>query len=186
MTYANGKALVVLEDASTIVMSANAELEFDDDSHIKQASGEAYYQIVKRPKQKGLHVTTPFSIIGIKGTEFIVNFDHDGQVALNEGIVSISSTDEEAKFELYQQQELSDFEKYKAKQNSGFKAYKKRLEDAIVSYVNSFDLQSHKILTFKKAETCKEACSKQVLEEDFTQEVNAKFKEYQRLMSQWK
>lgn len=180
ITYADSKVVLQLSDASTIVLNANAELLLKDANHLAQNSGEAYYHITSRPKHQGLKVETPFSIIGIKGTEFIVNFEDEGQIALNKGLVGITSP--HAAFELYQEKELSDFEKFQAKQSSDFKAYKQKFEDQIAAYVKSFELHSHKMLTFNKADACKEACEKQVVEEAFTQEINAKFKAYQQFI----
>lgn len=181
ITYVNSKVLLQLNDASTIILDANAELVFNDNTHLSQNSGEVYYQITSRPKHQGLQVETPFSIIGIKGTEFIVNFKDEGQIALNEGLVGITSPN--AAFELYQEKKLSDFEKFQAKQQSDFKAYKQKFEDQIAAYVKSFELRSHKMLTFNKADACKESCEKQVVEAEFTQDINAKFQAYQQFIN---
>jgi len=180
ITYADTKVLIKLLDDSKIVLNENVEMILSSDSSIAQESGEVYYKINKRSKRLGLRVETPFSIIGIKGTEFIVNFEKQGQVALNEGLVGITSPGES--FELYQEKELSDFEKYQREQDEGFEAYKRETEDRIAAYVQSFDLQANKMLTFSSSTNCKEDCEKQVVEEAFTKEIMKSFKTYQEMI----
>jgi len=180
ITYADTKVLIKLLDDSKIVLNENVEMILSSDSTIAQKSGEVYYKINRRSKRLGLKVETPFSIIGIKGTEFIVNFENAGQIALNEGLVGVTSPD--AAFELYQEQELSDFEKYQREQDEGFEAYKRETEDRIAAYVQSFDLEANKMLTFSSSTNCKEACEKQVVEVEFTKEMMESFRTYQEMI----
>lgn len=180
IAYANTKVLVTLLDSSKVILNENAELLFSSNTHLRQERGEVYYQITKRSKSSGLKVETPFSIIGIKGTEFIVNFEGDGQIALNEGLVGISSPG--TAFELYQAKVLSDFEKYQREQDEAFEAYKRETEEEMAAYVQSFDLQSNKMLRFSSSQNCKEDCEKQVVEDAFSKEIIASFKTYQEIL----
>ena len=182
LTYANTKVLIELPDASKVILNENAELLFSSSENLRQESGEVYYRITKRIKSRGLKVETPFSIIGIKGTEFIVNFDNDGQIALNEGLVGITSPG--ADFELYAEKVLSDFEKFQQEEDAAFEAYKRKTEDEIAAYVKSFDLEANKMLTFTSSANCKEDCEKRVIEEAFTQEIIKRFKQYQEIIGE--
>ncbi len=179
IAYADTKVLISLLDNSKIILNEGAELLFSSDTHLKHERGEVYYQITQRTKSKGLNVETPFSIIGIKGTEFIVNFEGEGQIALNEGLVSVTSPGTD--FELYQAKELSEFEKYQREQDAAFEAYKRETEDQIAAYVKSFELQANKMLTFSAASDCKESCESRVAEQDFTQEIIDQFETYQAM-----
>jgi len=180
ITYANTKVLIKLLDESKIVLNENAEMVLSSNALIRQERGEVYYKINKRSMSQGLRVETPFSIIGIKGTEFIVNFEGDGQIALNEGLVGITSPGED--FELFKEKELSDFEKYQQQQNEDFEAYKRKTEDEMAAYVKSFDLQANKMLIFASSKKCKEDCEKKVVEETFSDEITASFKTYQEMV----
>ncbi len=182
ITYANTTVLIKLLDESKIILNENVEMVLSSDTTIRQESGEVYYRISKRTKNLGLKVETPFSIIGIKGTEFLVNFENEGQVALNEGLVDIASPGDN--FELYQEKVLSDFEKYQQKQDADFEAYKRKTEDKIAAYVQSFELQSNKMLRFSSPSDCKERCEKRVEEVSFTEEVTKRFKKYQEMAGQ--
>jgi len=178
-TYADSSAVLKFNDASVVVLDENARLLLHSELSLQQKSGAVYYRIEKRSRSGGLKVETPFSIIGIKGTEFIVDFKGSGRIALNEGVVAVTSPQE--RFELYRQREMSDFERYQQQQDRGFKAYKRRIEEQIAAYLVSFDLQRQQMLTFQDAGHCKEACGSQVFEEGFTPEIKARFKYYQQL-----
>ena len=180
ITYADTTVLIKLLDDSKIVLNEHVEMVLSSDNSLRQESGEVYYSIKKRAKSSGLKVETPFSIIGIKGTEFIVNFENAGQIALNEGLVGVTSPGDA--FELYQEKALSDFEKYQQKQDADFEAYKRKTEDKIAAYVQSFDLQEKKMLTFSTSENCKEDCERRVDEDAFSEEVTKRFKRYQEMV----
>jgi len=182
IAYDHTKVLIKLLDSSNIILDENAELLLSSENDFTQERGEIYYSITKRAKSVGLKVHTPFSIIGIKGTEFIVNFKDQGRIALNEGLVGITSPG--ADFELYKEKTLSDFEKYQRQQKQGFEEYKRNIEDEIAAYVKSFDLQANKMLTFGAAKNCKSDCEKQVVEDDFSQEIIERFKGYQEMAGQ--
>jgi len=182
IAYANTKVLITLLDDSKVILNENAELLLSSNTNFQQKGGEIYYNITKRGKSRGLKVETPFSIIGIKGTEFIVNFEDQGHIALNEGLVGITSPG--ADFELYQEKKLSDFEKYQQQQKQGFEEYKRKIEDEIAAYVKKFDLKQKKMLTFGTSKNCKADCEKQVIEDDFSVEIIERFKSYQAMVGQ--
>ena len=182
ITYANTTVLIKLLDESKIVLNEHVEMVLSSDDTLRQESGEVYYSIKKRAKSSGLKVETPFSIIGIKGTEFIVNFENAGQIALNEGLVGISSPGDD--FELYQEKTLSDFEKYQQKQEADFEAYKRKTEDKIAAYVQRFDLKEKKMLTFSASANCKEDCERRVDEDAFSEEIIKRFQRYQKMAGQ--
>jgi len=180
IAYADTKVLVTLLDNSKVILNENATLLLSNNTNFKQEGGEIYYSITKRTNSNGLKVETPFSIIGIKGTEFIVNFEDQGRIALNEGLVGITSPGGD--FELYQEKALSDFEKYQQEQRQGFEEYKRKIDDEIAAYVKRFDLKAHKMLTFGDAKNCKSDCEKQVVEDDFSQDIIMRFKSYQEMV----
>ena len=182
MTYVDTKVLITLLDDSKVILNENAELLLSDNSTFRQEQGEIYYRISKRAKSRGLKVETPFSIIGIKGTEFIVSFEDQGRIALNEGLIGITSRGGD--FELYQEKELSDFEQYQKQQKQDFEAYKSKTDDTIAAYVKSFDLKQKKMLIFGASKNCKADCEQQVVEDDFSQEIVERFNSYQAMIGQ--
>jgi hypothetical protein len=183
ITYADSKAVVLTGDNSKLALNENSELTFKDIQTLEQVSGEVYYNIQKRAHSKGLKVETPFSIIGIKGTEFIVVANEtDGEIALNEGLIGVESL--QADFELHKQKIMQEYEAFKNRQMEEFEAYKAQGQDDVVTYVKAFDLHASKILRFDDASNCKEECESRVNESDFTDKTAKRFKFYQALIQE--
>ncbi len=180
ITYKDATVLVELEDSSQVVLNASSELSFVNTRNLKQHSGEIYYKIKSRKATKGLKVETPFSIMGIKGTEFIVDANGKGQIALNEGLVGIESL--HANFELHKAKLMEEYEKFVTEQNAAFEAYKAELEGKEISYVKSFDLEAGKVLNFSEADTCKEACESKVSEEVIPEDLIKRFEMYNEML----
>lgn len=180
ITYADSMVVVSTGDDSTLALNENSELTFVDTQRLEQGSGEVYYNIQKRAHSKGLKIETPFSIIGIKGTEFIVDANGtDGEIALNEGLIGVESL--QAEFELHKQKVMAEYEAFKNKQMQEFEAYKAQGQDEIVTYVKAFDLQASKVLRFGDASSCVEECESRVNESDFTDNTVKRFEFYQAL-----
>ena len=182
ITYANAKVIIELEDKSKLVLNEGTELTFVDSTKVQQDRGEVYYKIQKRGVSQGLKVETPFSIIGIKGTEFIVNSNDSGEIALNEGLIGVESLS--AEFELHKKKVMADYEEFKNKQLQEFETFKAQSQDEIVTYVKAFDLQASKMLRFDDASDCEEDCESRVSELDFTDETQKRFESYQSMIQE--
>ena len=182
ITYAQAKVLVELDDSSKVILNESSELSFMDKDNLKHVSGEVYYKIKSRKASKGLKVETPFSIMGIKGTEFIVDTKGKGQIALNEGLIGIESL--HANFELHKQKVMEEYEKFKSEQNTAFEAYKAELTGKTISYVKEFDLEAGKVLDFSEGSDCKEACESKVDENDMSEELTKRFEMYDQMFNE--
>jgi len=182
ITYSEAKVLVELDDTSKIILNAGSELSFSDRKKLKQVTGEVYYKIQTRKASQGLKVETPFSIMGIKGTEFIVDTNGKGQIALNEGLVGIESL--HANFELHKKKVMAEYEKFKSEQNAAFEAYKAEANGKIVSYVKAFDLEAGKVLDFSEAQECEEECESKVAESDMSEDMQKRFEMYAEMINE--
>ncbi|MDF1881452.1 FecR domain-containing protein [Sulfurimonas sp. MAG313] len=182
ITYMQATVLVELYDSSKIIVAPSSELSFLDKNTLKQGQGEVYYKIKTRKASQGLKVETPFSIMGIKGTEFIVDSQGQGQIALKEGLVGIESL--YANFELHKKKVMEEYEKFKSEQNSAFEAYKAESNGQIIIYVKAFDLESGKVLNFSQSSECNESCESKVQEIDISDELNRKFAMYEKMLKE--
>jgi len=180
ITYAASTVLVELDDSSKVILNESSELSFTNKIHLEQRGGEVYYKIKTRKASKGLEVKTPFSIMGIKGTEFIVGAQ--GQIALNEGLVAIRSL--EMNFELHKQKVMQAYKEFKDEQNRAFEDYKSAGENQTISYVREFDLEAGKVLEFFHKEACQESCEAKVNEKVISQEMLKRFERYKQLLSE--
>ena len=180
ITYVDTRVLVELDDCSSVILNESSELSFTDVKNLKQASGEVYYKIKTRKSSQGLKVETPFSIMGIKGTEFIVDARGKGEIALNEGLVGIESL--YANFELHKAKVMAEYKRFKDEQNTAFEAYKTELAGETISYVKEFDLEAGKSLHFDDAENCQEACESQVSEKEISEDFKKRFEMYKEMI----
>lgn len=182
ITYTDTKVIIKLRDGSDLIMDEACELLFLDVDRLRQDAGEVYYKIKKRVGVKGLKIETSLSIIGIKGTEFIVDLRDEGEIALNEGFIGIESL--HAEFELHKQKVMQAYEQYKQEQMDGFEAYKAEADKEVVSYVKAFDLEPGRMLSFGKAERCEEECSSYVSEKKLSSETKERFESYQAMLKE--
>jgi hypothetical protein len=119
--------------------------------------GQALFDIRKRTAQRGVEVKTRLSVIGVKGTRFlVVDKDEGVSVVLDQGVIDITST--QGPIGLYRETTAStpaetDFETYArqhaegvASEKSAFEQYKSEVQREFVAYVESLTLEAGKEL----------------------------------------
>lgn len=149
LTYRNAKIVLTMSDKTKIVVNEYAKLQLLSHDEYTQSGGKVFFKVTKRKGGKGLKVKTPFAIIGVKGTQFVVtDSDKDKSLSLKEGLVGVDNPSGE-KFALLDKEKLD-----AALGNSAggemaeFEQYKKDLMAEFTEYVKSFDLQAGKRLSF--------------------------------------
>lgn len=144
ITYKKAMANIELTDGSKITLAQKSKLSLKDNNNVKQENGKIYYNIQQRGSI-GLKVATNFSIIGVKGTQFIIT-DEDGNksLSLKEGLVGVSSLDKE--FELHKQSIYDEMDAFKKE----FENYKEKEHKEFLEYTKSFDLEENQTINFDK------------------------------------
>lgn len=142
-TMPKSSVVLKLKDNSIVALDASSSLHFQNNKSFEQKKGKIYYNIAKKESNSALEVKTNFAIIGIKGTEFIVNAQNP-QVMLKEGTVSISSIKQE--FELYTKEMQREFEEYAKNKEADFEKFKNEQNPALTT--KSFDLQAGNSISF--------------------------------------
>lgn len=171
-TAPTASALLKLIDGSKLVLDSSSSIYFQNLNQAEQKSGSVYYKITSRSAGNSLNVKTPFAIIGIKGTTFIVNSDEtDSSIALQEGKIGISSIKEE--FELYRKKVLEEFNNYKNQQQAAYEEYLKELAGDNPQIVKTFDLGSGNKVSFS---------NKKVVESSFNEDTNRSFNHFEDLL----
>ncbi|KIM09240.1 MAG: hypothetical protein KU28_00980 [Sulfurovum sp. PC08-66] len=170
LTYQGSKVVVELADKSSIVVDEYAKLTLLSQDEFTQNGGKVYFKITKRKGATGVKVNTPFAIIGVKGTQFVVTDANSSQsLALNEGLVGVDSPDG-SDFEKIDEDKVKKMMAQTPNQvMAEFEAYKKELYKEFAEYTASFDLKAGKKLQFN---------GKQVLESTMESEDSAQFKLY--------
>lgn len=141
-------AVLVLSDGSSLVLDANSILYFKSQNELEQKEGKIFYKITPRDASAALKIQTPFAIIGIKGTTFIVDVNQSSSVSLKEGLIGIQSVKEE--FEFYKMNLKKEYDDYVTKQQSDFEKFKDEQKPVEAEMVTEFDLHASNKVSFNQ------------------------------------
>ena len=164
-------AKIKLNDGSILILDEESTVLFASATEAEQTQGKILYKITSRDASNALKITTPFAIIGVKGTTFIVNATENASVSLKEGVIGIESINEQ--FNLYKQRVEQEFDDYIQKQDEEFQKFKdaqNKYEDPQLT--NSFDLESGHRISFS---------GKRVNQDKFTDNDDAEFENFNKL-----
>ena len=171
-TSKTASSVIELLDGSRVVLWENSSIHFTSIKNAEQLDGKIYYKISSRDAKNSLKIKTPFAIIGIKGTTFVINATKDASVTLSEGVISIRSIKEE--FELYRKGTNSAFDKYSSKQKNEFDKYKNADKKyALPIKTKEFDLQAGNRVSFN---------AQKVKEDAWESEEDDEFSSFEELM----
>ena len=147
-TSRKGKTAIKLKDGSSVVLDVSSSVHFAANNAINQKGGKVFYNITSRDAKNSLKVKTPFAIIGIKGTTFVINSSEKNKsVALKEGKIGVSSATSQS-FELYTKEVLAQYNTYINEQMEGFDKFKgiKKPKPVITK---EFDLEAGNVISFE-------------------------------------
>jgi len=175
-TSKKGSTVIKLIDGSSVVVDVSSTIHFGDKDMIEQQGGKIYYKITSRSAKNSLKIKTPFAIIGIKGTTFVINATDNASVTLQEGLIGVKSIKEE--FELYRKKVQEEFNNYVSKQQSEFEKYKNAQNKyAVAESTKEFDLESGNRISFD---------GNRVNEDAWSKEDDAEFKRFEQLINSMK
>ena len=170
-TSKKSTVVIKLVDNSTLVLEASSTLHFISSNLVEQKEGKIYYKITSRDAKNALKVKTPFAIIGIKGTTFIIKTAKNSSVLLKEGVIGIKSIKEE--FELYRKEVQKQFDDFMTQQEKAFQEYKEAQRPGFAEITSEFELQSGKTISFE---------GKKVKEKSWSEADDAEFEMFEKLM----
>jgi hypothetical protein len=177
-TLKDAKAVLKLIDGSDVILSDSSSINFKSAIDAQQVSGKIFYKITSRDAKNSLKIQTPFAIIGIKGTTFVVNSNKGSEsVALKEGLIGISSIKEE--FSLYRKEVLAAYNNYVSDQMSEFEKFKHPEKAPKPEITKEFDLKEGNVVSFSKNTVKESAWNKDDDAEfdEFEKLIDSKFKE---------
>ena len=135
---------IKLVDGSDIVLAELSAVHFTSLHQAQQIEGKILYSITSRDAKNSLKIKTPFAVIGIKGTKFIVDATEDSSVMLKEGLIGVSSLNED--FKLYRKKLDDEFNAFKAQSQGAIQKEK----DAFEEYKNSSYTKYQEPITTKE------------------------------------
>lgn len=174
-TSKEANAVIKLEDGSTLILDESSTLHFATDTLASQQEGKIYYNITSRDAKNAIKVKTPFAIIGIKGTTFIVDTNETSSVKLKEGLVGIQSIKEE--FELYRKEVEAQYNEYLSEQEKEYQKFLVEQNKGAALMTKEFDLEERNTITFD---------GQKVSESAWTKEDYAEFERFEKLMESLK
>lgn len=157
-----GRALINVGAGDLVTLDAGSVLVVRTEDKAALTSGKALFDIQKRQSGAGLEVLTRLSVIGVKGTRFLVSDRPEGvSVALDEGVVDVAST--QGKLGFYREKPQAprerSFDDFKREMREGVNAEKKSFEDykvalrkEFVAYVDSVTMRAGTELTIANGE----------------------------------
>ncbi len=176
ITSKNASAKIRLKDSSVVVLDESSSIFFSSAYNAKQNGGRVYYKITSRDARNALKIKTPFAIIGIKGTTFIINASKESPcVSLKEGLIGVASIKEE--FELYRKEVQKEFEDFMAQQKAAYDEYKQVQKPGFVEKTKEFDLHQKKTVSFD---------GNKASEEDWTKADDEEFEHFEELINSMK
>ncbi len=124
------KHRLLLEEDSILYLPSPSELDLKH--------GRIYVKI--RKGIKGLKLKAGIALIGVKGTEFAVDFNQNQTlIYVKEGKIKVSNS--KGMFKRYLKKQQNEFETYKKKELEEFRKYKEKMEKEFYEYVKSFELK---------------------------------------------
>lgn len=152
-TKSRSRAFVKWIDGSKIVLKEKSRLSINDIDYINVDEGRVIFDIAKLKRPKPVRVGVKLSILGIRGTQFVVDStDDEFNVYLKEGKVTINSIGED--FKIYKEQIESQMRQFKQELESGAKKYKEDLEKRFEQFKKEIELgQAQLINEFELVES---------------------------------
>lgn len=175
LTTAQNSSLVLkLNDGSNVVLDESSSILFASSSAAEQKEGKIFYKITSRDAKNSLKIKTPFAIIGIKGTTFVINSDQGSEgVALKEGLIGVASIKEE--FALYRKEVLAAYNSYVTDQMAEFEKFKNAGQKPQPQMTKEFDLKEGNVISFSGNE---------VKESEWSENDDAEFEYFEKIMNE--
>jgi len=149
----NGTAAIKTAEGDLVVVSKDSAVRVKDERSIfEQLMGKVLY-FFRSSKQTERRVELQTAILGIRGTEFLVDASGNASaIALKEGKLDVDSKQDG--FNVFQRNEADEFEAFKREQQEGvererkeFEQYKAQIREEFVAFQKSVKLEAHQSLT---------------------------------------
>lgn len=139
-TFKNSNAYIKFADGSKIVVTENSILNIKDIQTVNLRDGKVVFAIQKQENKEGVKIATKTAIIGVKGTQFLVNVAKgEVDVVLKEGKINVKAI--KGDFKRYLKAEEEDFNKFVTETREDYEEYKKKVGEEFVEFVKEFTME---------------------------------------------
>jgi hypothetical protein len=141
-TKKDASALVDLISGDRVAVAESSSMEVQDIEMISPTEGRVIFHIRKRGEVSGMKVALTTSVIGVKGTQFLVETSADNKqnVYLKEGRIEVTAL--EGEFKKYAEAQIDEYEAYIRKMAGEYDKYVKELQEQFVQYVKGFEMEA--------------------------------------------
>jgi hypothetical protein len=175
------KAYISLSDQSKIVVLEKSVLSIDDFRKLSPGEGKVIFRINKTDAAEGVQIGLQTTVIGVKGTTFLVEVDEniDGigvpaaKVYLQEGELSFTSV--EGEFKRYVEQVEEEYRNYLKETMNDYDSYIKEMTEESVEYVKEFSIKGGSAVSIDGQE---------VRDIEFSGDINNAFRELDRFTAE--
>lgn len=143
-------AVIFLESGDRIALADNSIASFASTNKINPEGGKVVFSIKKRGNTTGTVVVgLKTAVIGVKGTEFLVDMSEDGKckVYLKDGVITVDSL--EGEFRKHQQVVMDEYEAYVKKMMGEYDKYLEDLQKQYTEYVKSFTMKAGQAISIE-------------------------------------
>jgi len=138
-TKKNSTAYIKWKDGSKIVVTEKSQLSIKEVDHFNVDNGKVIFDIAKLERPRPVQVGVKMSILGIRGTKFIVTDEGDDyNVYLKEGNITITALEDE--FKIYQDQIESQMEAFKKQLEQEVSKFKSMLKSEFDTFTKEAGL----------------------------------------------
>lgn len=139
-TKRDSSVLVLTTGGDKVALGANAVATFTSTNKINPSAGKVVFSIKKRGGESGITVGLTTAVIGVKGTEFLVDMSEDGKckVYLKEGSIAVESL--EGDFSKHKAVVMDEYEAYIKQVTGEYDKYLEDLQKQYTEYVKSFTM----------------------------------------------
>jgi len=161
--------IIIKFEKDIIALNQNSKLFLNEKNIVTQESGSVFYNIdpvqsftkvLNKLSPKQFKIKTKTSIIGIRGTDFIVDANTKQKIFLRNGRLNITSVEQE--FKIYEKKQLDEFSTYKQKLYKEFDKFIKTQEYEFSEYKKEFILEANNYVYIKDGKVYQEQFSKEV------------------------
>ncbi|PLX70981.1 MAG: hypothetical protein C0602_02805 [Denitrovibrio sp.] len=172
-TKTGSSAIIELLNGDRIALDEKSTMTILDKEEFRPWDGKIVFHIKKRGGVSGVKIKLTSTVIGVKGTKFLINAEKDTKtydIFLKEGL--IECTPIEGKFKMYKEVVIDEYEAYVKKMVGELEEYVKKLEEEFVEYVDSFLMKPKQAFT---------VTGKEVRKAEYTDDIDDAFNIFDEL-----
>jgi len=141
-TKSASTAIIDMLSDDKIALTENSIMTIEDINTYKPEGGKVVFSIKTRGQASGLNIALTSAVIGVKGTEFLIDTNENGRqdCYMKEGVVEVRPL--QGQFKKYTEVKIDEYEAYVRKMMGEYDQYLKKLQEQYVEYVDKLVIKA--------------------------------------------